>query len=377
MPRGRYDGSAGYQGNSNLALLQYTSLFTPSSGVTASTMRIGPADVIASARLAYTVVDAGDPGTLHEMAVAWASDVTWNTITGGPGVRGRASFGPSLGSLDGRIGTHHIDVTASLRRWHVSPASNFGWVLLPSGANGVEMESCESPRAATRPQLRVGVITAPIDSSCIQTGMDFGNDATCGYATVLELIDNSTRYDPASTERNPDQAFYNGPTRDLTSLRTAADCQRECLASPYGCSYFTFEVKQGSHGVMVARCALKAAFPDPTCNRYVTRSPMACGGGSGQCSAGPATCTMPPSIAPPPAPPPRALPPGTTVNETTIYQLQHVSASSEVDEDGACFSSSHMYQAVRTSGVVTAIESYGFYMQVRYLLTSPHIAPYP
>ena len=141
-------------------------------------------------------------------------------------------------------------------------------------------------------------VAAPVSSSCIQTGMDFGNDETCGYATVLELIDNSTSYVPAT-------GYFSGPRRDLTSLRTAAGCQQECFTSRYGCDYFSFEVEQ-PQGAPVAICYLKRAFSTSSCNRLTAWVPRQCGGGTGQCSAGPATCGQQPVGTSPTLPAPYA-----------------------------------------------------------------------
>lgn len=299
------------------------------------------------------------------MRVAWPADVTWNSMPTGPGVRGRSTYGAPLGPTPGGLGWHGVDVTESLRRWHAEGASsNHGWIFLPSGsANGVELASCESPVLADRPMLRVAVVTPPADASCVRRGYDFGAGvgSACGYAEVVMLIDNATGFDPEA-------GWYRGARTDDASLRTATDCQSHCLTSDVGCAYFSFEIAEGNHGVQVARCQLKRAFRDAACNEYAQATPSACGGGTGNCWSGPATCA-PPSLAPsPPGPPPHALPPGTRVTTATIYDIQHVAATSSgtLEANSTCaFDSARKLDYVRTRGVVTALAlPHGFYMQM-------------
>ena len=356
-----------------LALLRFDHLFAGDGGAAEQERsRLQPTDHIASAVLRYKVLNSGDVGTLHRMLVGWRGDVTWNTIPGGPGVNPPTYEPTSIGALRSEVGWQSIDVTASLRAWQADRTSNHGWVFLPGGPNMVTAASCENEQPADRIQLRVAVVSRPLDSSCIRRGADFsGSSLTdCGYPTVLELIDNATAYDPSE--------WFQGPRRDEASLRVAADCQRECLSSPLGCDYFAFEVEEGPHRVQVARCYLKAAYAEARCNVYVTWAQGACGGGTGACWAGPATCVPPAAISPPPAPPPDALPPGTTVTPATIWELQHAGQAPGGEMpvvEAACttFASTYANTVVRTSGVVTATLSNGFYMQAP-PAESPHAA---
>ena len=157
----------------------------------------------------------------------------------------RLDYGQSLGSLPGTMRWHEIDVATSLRSWQADPTSNHGWIWLPGGANGVEIASCGKHSRLTAGAARWRAQRAgrrqlhpPRD--------DFGNSGDCGYATILELVDNRP-----STTRQP----AGSPARGKAIRR----CSRSATASGYaasprGCGYFVWE--EGPHGVMV-RCFLK------------------------------------------------------------------------------------------------------------------------
>jgi hypothetical protein len=107
---------------------------------------------VASAILALQTTDGGKGAEFHRMLRAWGEDATWESMDAGiaadDGEAARsADF--STGGVDGGPAT--FDVTAPVQVW-VNGAPNFGWVLLPLGANGWDFATRES---ATPPQLAI------------------------------------------------------------------------------------------------------------------------------------------------------------------------------------------------------------------------------
>ena len=110
---------------------------------------------IQSATLSYVVSDTGNAASLHEVVVAWAESVTYNTFGGTPGVQAN-EYGALVGTAGGAAtGPQSVDVTASLAAWAQNPAANRGWIFRPTGTNGVDFRSSEYGTVSQRPSLTV------------------------------------------------------------------------------------------------------------------------------------------------------------------------------------------------------------------------------
>lgn len=111
-----------------------------------------------SATLELKVGNGGNNINLHRMASRWAATDTWQSRVNGIQADGSEAVAfpdTSTGAVD--VGTLSFDVLASLRAWQVNPAANRGWVLMPTGADGVDVDSAEG---ATPPKLVVTFIAA-------------------------------------------------------------------------------------------------------------------------------------------------------------------------------------------------------------------------
>ncbi len=130
----------------------FAAMLAPVATVPPSSPRLkGPlGSQITSATLTYTISNGGDTGCAFDVAADWDASTTFNTVGPTPGVQSE-----DLVSLvtfaSGNIATHSITVTESLVRWVDDPAGNKGWIVLPTGTDGVEFRSSEY---ATDPSLR-------------------------------------------------------------------------------------------------------------------------------------------------------------------------------------------------------------------------------
>ena len=138
------------------ALLQFQNLFGPQPG------RIPLNATIRSATLQLSVTNGGNAIDLHRMATAWSPAATWRSLGNGiqaDGAEAMAFADASTGSVF--TGTLSVDVLASVRAWQARPGENFGWGLLPTGADGVDFLSAEG---AVAPRLVVTFVpgAAPV-----------------------------------------------------------------------------------------------------------------------------------------------------------------------------------------------------------------------
>lgn len=139
-------------GGVNYALIRFDGIFGSGAG------QVKPTDVITSATLILTLNDAGNAGTVHEILTPWAETDTFNTFGGEPDVQAD-EYGPAVGSMPGApVGMQSVDVTASIAAWNASgnpSAANLGWIIRPSGTDGVQFRSREHATASERPRLVV------------------------------------------------------------------------------------------------------------------------------------------------------------------------------------------------------------------------------
>jgi hypothetical protein len=111
----------------------------------------------------YSTFATGDPASLHEVSIPWeASETTWNTFSGSQGLNEDEYRVPAVGTAPGRPSNWtqatnpsawlEVDVTASINRW-LRGTSNNGWIFIPTGGDGVQMRSCDSP-----PNVRINLV---------------------------------------------------------------------------------------------------------------------------------------------------------------------------------------------------------------------------
>lgn len=128
-------------------LVRFENLFGPD----VSQIPVGA--TLQSATLQLQVTNPGNSMNLHRMVPNWAATDTWDTLVGGVqnnGVEAVAAADVSTGAV--ATGLLSIDVLASLQAWQSDPNANRGWVLLPTGSDGVDFDSSEG---ATKPKLLV------------------------------------------------------------------------------------------------------------------------------------------------------------------------------------------------------------------------------
>lgn len=147
----KWDGEDG--GGVDTVLMRFSGLFGTNAG------QIQPTDVITSATLVVTVTDTGSTGSVHECLTPWAETVTYNTFGGQAGVQAN-EYGPVVSMLTGTpLGTQVADVTSSLLAWKVAgdpEAVNLGWMVRPTGTDGVQIRSREyATTPGERPKLVV------------------------------------------------------------------------------------------------------------------------------------------------------------------------------------------------------------------------------
>jgi len=99
----------------------------------------------------------------YRMIRSWSEGSTWNSLGGGVQTDGvEASTGAEFAVLPNILDAWAIiDVTASVRTMVQDPASNQGWLLMPTGGDGWRPISSESTAPEDRPTLEVTFV-APV-----------------------------------------------------------------------------------------------------------------------------------------------------------------------------------------------------------------------
>lgn len=111
---------------------------------------------IESASLRVRVDIANASADVIESAVAWSDGVTYDTFGITPGIDD-TDLGAVVATVPAAVGTQDIDVTASLQRWAVEPATNHGWVFRANPPTGSEstIKSTDDGTVTERPRLTV------------------------------------------------------------------------------------------------------------------------------------------------------------------------------------------------------------------------------
>jgi len=145
----------------NYVLIRFEGIFGAGPG------QIPAGSAITSATLSYYVFNTGNSGNVNEVVVDWAEDVTYNTFGGDAGVQAD-EYGAARGSAPGAAGTNNVDVTASLAAWVNNPSANRGWIIRPTGTDGVDFYTREYATISQRPKLTVTY--TPLNSVSITPG---------------------------------------------------------------------------------------------------------------------------------------------------------------------------------------------------------------
>jgi GH35 family endo-1,4-beta-xylanase len=128
-------------------LLQFSSLFG------AGTNQIPANAVITKATLQLQVTDPGGSVVFHRMLSPWSHLDTWNTLNGGIQTNGiEAALTPDLTTPAVTTGVRTYDVTNSVQTWNANPSTNYGWALMPTSTDGINISSADS---ANPPRLMV------------------------------------------------------------------------------------------------------------------------------------------------------------------------------------------------------------------------------
>lgn len=169
-------------GSENIGLLRFDNIFGTNGA------QIPPGSQITFAVLQYTVNNGGDDGRLHDALVDWGASTTYNGFGGDAGVQAD-EHGPLVNVLGGATVTHTVEVTSSVTQWADDPNSNHGWVILPTGTDGVEFRSSEYASNITqRPRLRVVIDEGPPAISLVRgpyLQMLSSNSVTIAWRTNL------------------------------------------------------------------------------------------------------------------------------------------------------------------------------------------------
>lgn len=124
--------------------------------VGAAADQIPPGAGISSATLRLYSVDTGNGGHLHAMLQPWLDTSTWNSLTNGVSADGVEASSVADGSVGSNsVGDVDFDVTGTVQDWVNGAMQNNGWVVLPNGADGWHIASCEYGTLDYRPELIV------------------------------------------------------------------------------------------------------------------------------------------------------------------------------------------------------------------------------
>ncbi|MEB3200619.1 MAG: metallophosphoesterase [Synechococcaceae cyanobacterium] len=129
------------------SLLRFDNLFGSGAG------QVPHDATLVSARLRLSVSNAGNPLALYRLLQPWSDSATWTSLVGGvstDGVEATATADVTTAAV--ALGNLDINVLSSLQAWQ-GGAANQGWLLQPTGADGVDFASSEA--ASGRPQLEV------------------------------------------------------------------------------------------------------------------------------------------------------------------------------------------------------------------------------
>jgi hypothetical protein len=137
--------------SSEYGLLRFDNIF----GQATTQIPLGSSIVQASLTIVISD-DSEQAGNLREAAVDWDETVTFNSFGTAAGVQGGDMHPETIASVPKELGTHVLDVTASIARWSSQSRVNRGWVVVSTNINDSKFRSSEYVLTATeRPELTV------------------------------------------------------------------------------------------------------------------------------------------------------------------------------------------------------------------------------
>ncbi|MBZ5641119.1 MAG: DNRLRE domain-containing protein, partial [Acidobacteriia bacterium] len=169
---------------------------------------------ITSATLTYLVSNTGGSGDMREVLVAWQDSATYNSFCGGGCAQGN-QYGSTVGSASASaLAQQSADVTASVQRWS-SGTSNYGWFIMNSAADGVDITSSDGATVSDRPILTVRYNEGPPTSHLVRepylqlgtpTSMtivwrtDTSTDSRVQYGTTFGTYDHTATSSAVGTD---------------------------------------------------------------------------------------------------------------------------------------------------------------------------------
>lgn len=140
-------------GSETVALLQFSDIFGAGPG------QIPPGSAITSATLTYNLVTGDSVSELAEVLIAWDESSTHDGFGIFPGAQVGDYRKQPIGSPSGIGIVRTLNVTESVVRWSLNPASNHGWIFFAEslGAFGIIHSSESTAGVALRPLLTVVV----------------------------------------------------------------------------------------------------------------------------------------------------------------------------------------------------------------------------
>ena len=107
---------------------------------------------------------SANPVNFHGLLHPWLDTDVWAAYgvspwnaTGGIQADGADAVGTAdaTATMSTVSTAYPVSVTGSVQAWATTPSSNYGWTILPTGADGLRLESSESTTASYRPLLTV------------------------------------------------------------------------------------------------------------------------------------------------------------------------------------------------------------------------------
>ena len=147
---------------------------------------------------------------LHRLLAGWLGPDVWSVYGDPPwnstdGIQADGTDALPTADATATMSTastaYSVDVTTSLRAWALNPPTNYGWVILPTGTDGLRLESSESTTASYRPLLSV---TYAAPAGQCTTDLECSDGVWCNGAETCNL---STQLCQAGPARNCDDAI--------------------------------------------------------------------------------------------------------------------------------------------------------------------------
>jgi hypothetical protein len=175
------------------ALLRFDAIFGSAPG------QIPAGSAITSATLTlWAGAGANDQSAnavnLHQLLHAWSDADVWAAYGVAPWNVAGGIQNDDADALSALAGTATIttaatsaviNVTSSLQAWSSGPSSNFGWVILPTGTDGLRLESNESTTASNTRRPLLSVTFTPPVAGCTTNAQCDDGDACNGLEACV------------------------------------------------------------------------------------------------------------------------------------------------------------------------------------------------